>query len=71
MTKPTWNGNEGHPLTDLQEYNNILKSLERQQFISNIIKFIWILLIVLFLFYIKYYDIFNNTIRVLSGNSVF
>ena len=56
MTKPTWNGNEGHPLTDLAENNLRIRNQTRA------IMFIgggFLLLAVYVLFQIMNHDLFT------------
>jgi len=53
----------GHPLTDIQENNLRLKNLERQQFIANIRGYLWLLLAILLLIYIKWFNVLNNIVR--------
>lgn len=63
MNKPEWNGNEGHTLTDIQEYNN------RLAFQGKILKIIvglgtsFLAFLVFVLYQIMKHDLFTVWIR--------
>ncbi len=77
QTPPTYNGNEGHPLTDLEQYNIDLKhNTDRLNYQSKILKYGiatvaligggFLLLFVFILWQIMRWDLFTRWIEALS-----
>ena len=54
------------PLSDLQINNQRLKALEKQQILANLRGYLWLVLVIALLIYIKYNNIVNNIVAAWS-----